>query len=80
MNRTSDSLPPEIFRLPNGKFPHYVHSIFGNLKMGTVHGDQYIPPWVMHPRFTGYFIDDFGNSTVILDESLRQRLSGHYDV
>lgn len=61
-------------RLPGGEFPRYVHGHAYGRELATVHGDQFLPAWVMHPRGFGYFIDDFGTSHVILAEAERTRL------
>jgi len=63
-------------RLADGTFPRYVHGHAYGCELATVHGDQFLPPWHLHPRGVGYCIDDFGTSVIILDEAERQRLRG----
>lgn len=43
-------------RLPDGTFPLYSFGL-----CGTIHGEQYMAPWMMHRRINGYFVDDFGD-------------------
>ena len=52
----------EMFRLPDGSFRRWQHD-FPYPGCGTIHGEQYMPPWFSATR-KGHVTDDFGNLTV----------------
>jgi hypothetical protein len=55
-----EHLPPECFRQLNGEFKKPIFDD-GTVSHNT-RGDHFLPPWRSHNRFTGYFIDDFGDT------------------
>lgn len=61
----------DFFKRPDGTFKRWVHGVFCGQPMGTIHGEQYLPPSVMHPP-GAYYTDDFGDCFVIRSEAHRQ--------
>ena len=62
-------------RQPDGTFKHWIHN--PEMGYGTVHGDQYIPPWIMN--FNRYVVDDYGNLSHYLSFCIEYRYY-YYDI
>jgi hypothetical protein len=61
-------------KLPDGTFKHWIHDL--KMGYGTMHGEQYMPPWIMN--FNRYVVDDYGNlSHYLSNDPVYQRY--YYD-
>lgn len=61
-------------KLPDGTFKHWIHD--AKMGYGTMHGEQYMPPWIMN--FNRYVVDDYGNlSHYLSNDPVYQRY--YYD-